>query len=50
VDNGTSQTALRRQRHRKRVTPEHLGINVHCLDDFDPAGIPVRQAAGMAMP
>jgi hypothetical protein len=36
--------------HRKRVTPDHLGINVHCLDEFDIAGIPVRQAAGAAMP
>ena len=36
--------------HRKRVTPDHLGINVHCLDDFDPAGIPVRQAVGAGMP
>jgi hypothetical protein len=36
--------------HRKRVTPDHLGINVHCLDDFDAAGIPVRHAAGAAMP
>lgn len=36
--------------HRKRVTPDHLGINVHCLDDFDLTGIPVRQAVGAAMP
>lgn len=36
--------------HRKRVTPDHFGINVFCLDDFDPAGIPVRQAVGAAMP
>ncbi|HEV3019875.1 MAG TPA: GFA family protein [Burkholderiaceae bacterium] len=36
--------------HRKRVTPDHLGINVYCLHDFDPAGIPVRQAVGAAMP
>lgn len=36
--------------HRKRVTPDHLGINVHCLHDFDPAGIPLRQAVGAAMP
>ena len=35
--------------HRKRVTPDYLGINVHCLEDFDPAGIPVRQAHGAAM-
>ena len=35
--------------HRKRVTPDHFGINVHCLDDYDPAGIPVRATAGAAM-
>jgi hypothetical protein len=35
--------------HRKRVTPDHYGINVFCLDGFDPAGIPVRQALGSAM-
>lgn len=36
--------------HRKRVTPEHFGVNVFCLRDFDPAGIPVRHAVGAAMP
>jgi hypothetical protein len=35
--------------HRKRVTPDHLGINVHCLDGFDPEGITVRRAVGSAM-
>lgn len=35
--------------HRKRVTPDYLGINVHCLHGFDPAGLPVRQAVGAAM-
>ena len=35
--------------HRKRVTPDHFGINVHCLDGFDPAGIPERRAVGAAM-
>jgi hypothetical protein len=35
--------------HRKRVTPDHLGINVFCLEDFDPEGIPVRQVVGAAM-
>jgi hypothetical protein len=35
--------------HRKRVTPDHLGVNVFCLDDFDPAGIPVRPTAGASM-
>lgn len=36
--------------HRKRVTPDHFGVNVFCLEGFDPAGIPVRQAIGSAMP
>ena len=36
--------------HRKRVTPDHYGINVFCLDGFDAAGIPVRATAGAAMP
>jgi hypothetical protein len=36
--------------HRKRVTPDFFGINVFCLDDFDPTGIPVRVAVGTVMP
>ena len=36
--------------HRKRVTPDHFGINVHCLDGFVPDGIPVRRAQGAQMP
>ena len=40
--------------HRKRVTPDFLGINVFCLDEFelaDPffAGIPVRETVGKGM-
>ena len=35
--------------HRKRVTPDTLGINVHCLENFDPEGIPVRQTNGSKM-
>ncbi|WP_298470363.1 GFA family protein [uncultured Erythrobacter sp.] len=35
--------------HRKRVTPDYVGINVFCLDDFDPAGIPVRATIGKEM-
>jgi len=35
--------------HRKQVTPDHFGVNVHCLDDFDPAGIPVRATDGKGM-
>lgn len=36
--------------HRKRVTPDHLGINVYCIDGFDSAGVPVRATAGADMP
>jgi hypothetical protein len=36
--------------HRKRVTPDYFGINVFCLEDFDPEGIPVRATVGAAMP
>lgn len=35
--------------HRKRVTPDFVGINVFCLDDFDHAGIPVRATIGKGM-
>lgn len=35
--------------HRKRVTPDYLGINVFCLHDFDPAGIAVRATVGADM-
>ena len=36
--------------HRKRVTPDYFGINVFCLEAFDPAGIPVRATVGAGMP
>ena len=36
--------------HRKRVTPDYFGINVHCLEGFDPQGIPVRATVGADMP
>lgn len=36
--------------HRKRVTPDHLGVNVFCLEGFDPDGIPVRRTVGAGMP
>lgn len=35
--------------HRKRVTPDFLGINVFCLSGFDPTGIPVRATEGKGM-
>ena len=36
--------------HRKRVSPDYYGVNVFCLENFDPAGIPVRATVGAAMP
>ena len=36
--------------HRKRVTPDFFGVNVFCLDGFDPEGIPVRSTVGKGMP
>jgi len=35
--------------HRKRVTPDFVGVNVFCFDDFDPSGIPVRATVGKYM-
>jgi hypothetical protein len=35
--------------HRKRVTPDYFGINVFCLIEFDPTGIPVRATDGVGM-
>lgn len=35
--------------HRKRVTPDNVGINVFCLEGFEPDGIPVRMTPGSAM-
>lgn len=36
--------------HRKRVTPDHFGVNVFCLEGFDPPGIAVRATVGAGMP
>lgn len=35
--------------HRKRATPDHFGVNVFCLIDFDPASVPVRATEGANM-
>lgn len=35
--------------HRKRVTPDFYGVNVYCLQGFDPADIPVRTTDGIGM-
>ena len=36
--------------HRKRVTPDFLGVNVFCLEGFDPSGVSVRATVGKGMP
>src|SRR5690242_17343338 len=35
--------------HKKRSTPDHYGVNVFCLDDFDAGSIPVIPAEGQGM-
>lgn len=35
--------------HRKRVSPDHFGVNVRCLDGFDPKAIPTRVTPGACM-
>ncbi|HEY1707000.1 MAG TPA: GFA family protein [Rhizomicrobium sp.] len=36
--------------HRKRTVPDAYGVNVFCLEGFDPKGIAVRHADGVGMP
>ena len=35
--------------HRKRVTPDFLGINVFCLDDAEISNVPVVTVDGITM-
>ena len=35
--------------HRKRAAPDHFGVNVFCLDGFDPAAVPIRPTEGVSM-
>ncbi|NEX94318.1 GFA family protein [Caulobacter sp. 17J65-9] len=35
--------------HRKRAAPDHYGVNVFCLDGFDPSTVPVRATEGANM-
>ena len=35
--------------HRKRSAPDHFGVNVFCLEEFDPASVPHRKAHGADM-
>ena len=36
--------------HKKRSMPDHYGVNLKALDDFDWASVPVRAAEGKDMP
>ncbi|WP_426437489.1 GFA family protein [Bradyrhizobium genosp. P] len=35
--------------HRKRAAPDHFGINVFCLKNFDAGSFPVRATDGVGM-
>ena len=35
--------------HNKRSAPDHYGVNVFCLKDFDPDSVPVRATEGASM-
>nr|WP_255500815.1 GFA family protein [Caulobacter sp. 17J80-11] len=35
--------------HRKRAAPDWFGVNVFCLDGFDPGTVPVRATEGANM-
>jgi hypothetical protein len=35
--------------HRKRAAPDSFGVNVFCLEGFDPDALPVRRADGLTM-
>lgn len=35
--------------HRKRAAPDHFGVNVFCLENFDIRSVPVRATEGANM-
>lgn len=35
--------------HRKRSAPDHFGVNVFCLQGFDPDSVPARTTPGASM-
>ena len=35
--------------HRKRAAPDHFGVNIFCLDAFNPGSLPVRATGGIGM-
>jgi hypothetical protein len=36
--------------HRRRSAPDVFGVNVFCLDDFDPSGLPIQLNQGALRP
>lgn len=35
--------------HRKRAQPDHYGVNIFCLDNFDPSSVQIRATEGENM-
>ena len=35
--------------HRKRAAPDHFGVNIFCLEGFDPGSVPLRATEGANM-
>ena len=35
--------------HRKRLAPDHYGVNVHCLEDADIEGVPITRLDGVSL-
>jgi hypothetical protein len=35
--------------HRKRAAPDHFGVNIFCLDDFDYSSLPIIATEGANM-
>lgn len=35
--------------HRKRAAPDHFGVNIFCLDAFDPGAVPIQPTEGASM-
>jgi hypothetical protein len=35
--------------HSKRMLPDHYGVNVYCLEGFDPSTVPVRRTEGLGL-
>ncbi|WP_019368984.1 MULTISPECIES: GFA family protein [unclassified Sphingomonas] len=35
--------------HRKRAAPDHFGVNLFCLDEFDGEALPLRATEGVGM-